>query len=302
VTRRVLVGGTGSGKKAVARALFRRHGLRPLAMDSMKVYRGMDVGTDKPSASDVAACGWGLLDLVGHDEGFSAGRWLEAAVAEAGDDDAPVLIAGGTPLYLRLLVRGMFPGPPASPVLRDELHALWDREGEAALRRELAAVDPEAEARLFPGDRKRLVRALEVARLTGRSLTSWQREETAPALSGRFVVAALRHEPARHHERLHERVRCMFAGGLVEEVEALQARAPFAAEPGRSIGYAEARALLEGRLTREQAEQRTWVRSRQLARRQRIFLASFPEIRWVDVSPGVDLEDVLPAVEAALEL
>ena len=300
--RRVLVGGTASGKKAVAAALHRRHGLTLLSMDSMKVYRGMDIGTDKPPPEAVAELGWRLLDLAGHDESFSSARWVEAAVEVAEAASAPLLFAGGTPLYLRLLLRGLFPGPPADPELRAELEALWEREGEAPLRAELRAVDPVLGERLLPGDRKRIVRALEVHRSTGRALSDWQREETRPPLAGRFEVVALRHPPEHHERRIRARVERMFDDGLTEEVAALQARAPFGPEAGRAIGYEETRAMLAGTMDEAAAKERIAVRTRQLVRKQRMFLASFPEIRWIDVEPGREVSDLADEVARALGL
>lgn len=299
---RVLVGGTGSGKKLLAAALCRRHGLRPLAMDSMKVYRGMDLGTDKPPAQLVAELDWRLLDLVGHDESFSAGRWLAAAEAEVAQAAGPVLFTGGTPLYLRLLLSGLCPTPPGDPQLRSELEARWHTEGEAALRNQLALQDPVLAARLFPGDMKRIVRALEVLLLTGRPLGTWQAEHTQPVIAGRFVVVGLRHARELHAERLARRVERMFAEGLVAEVDGLRRRAPFAPEAARAIGYAETLALLEGHLDEQRAQQRIVQRSRKLARKQGTFLRSFAELRWIDVPPDGDEDALLAAVERALEL
>ncbi len=269
-------------------------------MDSMKVYRGMDIGTDKPPAALVDELGWGLLDLVGHDEIYSAGRWVEDAVRETSLSHQPVLFAGGTPLYLRLLLQGMFPGPPPDVGLREEFEQLWKEQGEAHFRALLAEVDPVLEARLFPGDKKRLMRGLEVHRLTGRPLSDWQKEETRRPIEGRFQAVALRHQAEAHQDRVRERVSAMFQGGLLEEVETLRARADFAPEAGRSIGYAEAMALLDGSMSREDAEERVMIRTRQLVRRQRIFLASFPDLRWVDVAPGEAQESVVDRVQAAL--
>jgi tRNA dimethylallyltransferase len=301
-THRILVGGTASGKKTVAAALAERHGLTVLSMDSMKVYRGMDIGTDKPDAALRERVPFGLLDLCGHDERFSAGRWVEAAVEAVEASGRPVLFAGGTPLYLRLLLRGLFHGPDPDAELRAELERAWDENGEAALREELARVDPEAEARLLPGDRKRIVRALEVARLTGRALTDWQREETRPPLPGRFVVAALRHEAEVHRKRIDDRVEHMLTRGFLDEVSGLSAQAPFAPEPGRSIGYAEALDHLAGRLDREAMLARIAQRTRKLVRKQRTFVASHEEVQWIDVAAGEDVDPVVARVEARLEL
>ena len=299
---RVLVGGTGSGKKQVAAELHRRFGLTLLSMDSMKVYRGMDIGTDKPSAELLAAAPFGLLDLVSHQEGFSAGRWVEAAVAAVEANVTDVLFAGGTPLYLRLLLRGLFPGPPATPSVREQIEQLWEDGGEETVRAELAGVDPESEARLLPGDRRRLVRALEVYRVSGRAMSSWQREETRPPIPGRFVVAALRHEKEAHGERIARRVERMVQRGLVTEVADLLAQGPFAKEPGGSIGYAEAQAHLGGSLDEAGMIERITVRTRQLVRKQRTFLASHDEICWVDVGADEPLEQLTDRVAEALEL
>ncbi|MGQ0552021.1 MAG: tRNA (adenosine(37)-N6)-dimethylallyltransferase MiaA [Planctomycetota bacterium] len=297
---RVLVGATASGKKSVAVELHERHGWPLLSMDSMKVYRGMDVGTDKPSAEQQRRAPFALLDLVGHDESFSAGRWIAAALqAGAGSGGPEVLFAGGTPLYLRLLLAGLCPAPPADPQTRAELEELWEREGEAVVRSQLAAVDAESAARLSPGDRKRVVRALEVARLTGRSLSSWQREHTRPALPGRLAVVVLRRSPADQQQRQQARVERMLATGLIEEVDRLAAAAPFARESGRAIGYAEVLALREGRLTRADLPARIALRTRQMARKQRMHLESLPGLVWVDVSATATVQAVADEVEAA---
>ena len=299
---RVLVGGTASGKKALATALFRRHGLRPLAMDSMKVYRGMDLGTDKPAPAVVAETGYGLIDTVGHHESYSTGRWAEDAAAEVRATDGPVLFTGGTPLYLRALLEGLYDGPPADLALRDELTRQWQERGEAWFRAQLAAVDPELEARLMAGDQKRLLRGLEVFRATGRPLSEWQRDETRPPVPGAFLVVGLRPQVDWHARRCQARARAMFSGGLLDEVRELLERGPFGPEPGRCIGYAEAQSVLAGELDEAAAVERVVIRTRQLVRKQRMFLARFEAIRWVDVGPETTEAGLLADLEQALEL
>jgi tRNA dimethylallyltransferase len=300
VIQRVLVGATASGKKSVAAVLHERYGLRLLSMDSVKVYRGMDIGTDKPDAEFLRTAPFGLLDLVGHDQGFSAGDWLRAARAELAAGDAPALFAGGTPLYLRLLLRGLCPAPPTAPALLRELDGLWEREGEAAVRGALAAGDPALAARLLPGDRKRLLRGLAVLRTTGVPLSVWQAEHTRPVLAGRVVVAALRRPPDEQLARAARRVQRMLAQGLVEEVRALSERAPFAREPARAIGYAEVLALLAGRLEPAALAERMLVRTRQLLRKQRQHLQAFPELTWVDVAADEPMSSVAERVARVL--
>jgi tRNA dimethylallyltransferase len=303
--QRVLVGGTASGKKAVAAELFARHGLPLLSMDSMKVYRGMDIGTDKPDAALRARAPFALLDLVGHDESFSLGRWIAAAAAAAADVERAgggVLFAGGTPLYLRALLLGLCPTPPADPALRAELSAQWEAIGESAVRAQLAAVDAESAARLSPGDRKRILRALEVARLTGRPLSAWQREHTVPVVPGRFLVAALVRAPEDALARQSARAAAMLKRGLIEEVDALAARAPFAPESGRAIGYAEVLAWRAGRLREADLLPTIVTRTRQLQRKQRMFLAALPGITTVPVAVDASLATVVADVERALQL
>jgi tRNA dimethylallyltransferase len=302
VIHRVLVGGTASGKKAIAAALSKRYGLPLLSMDSMKVYRGMDIGTDKPSAAMRRETPFELLDLVGHDEGFSAGRWARAASATVESVGREVLFVGGTPLYLRLLLSGLCPTPPADESLRAELVALWDTRGEAAVRQQLARVDPVSEARLYPGDRKRLVRALEVARLTGRALSSWQLEATEPVVPGEFRVVALSRSREDRWQRVLDRVERMLEDGLSAEVDALAARAPFALEPARAIGYAEVLAVRAGTLSETDMPERIAIRTRQLQRKQRMALRPWPEIRWIDVAPDAEHDDVMRDVVRAFDL
>jgi tRNA dimethylallyltransferase len=298
----VLVGATAGGKKAVALELRRRHGLALLSMDSVKVYRGMDVGTDKPPPAARGETGFRLLDLVRHDERFTAGDWLRAAAGEVERAGGRVLFVGGTPLYLRLLLQGLCPAPPADPALRAELAALWEREGEAEVRRRLAAADPAAAARLLPGDAKRLLRALEVVQLTGVPLTTWQREHTAPVVPGRFRVAALRRAPDDALGRVRRRVGEMLAAGLVAEVEALARVAPFAREPAAAIGYAEALACLAGTLPAAQLPERILVRTRQLLRKQRQHVEQLVPSAWIDVAPGASVDQATGQVERALGL
>ena len=298
----VLVGGTAGGKKSVALELHRRHGLPLLSMDSVKVYRGMDLGTDKPPPGLRGERGFRLLDLVGHDQQFSAGDWLRAAAAEVERVGGPVLIVGGTTLYLRLLLHGLCPAPPADAALRRELSALWERTGEPEGRRRLASADPESAGRLLPGDAKRLLRALEVVELTGVPLSTWQREHTAPVVPGNFRVVALRRSPGDALARARRRVADMLAAGLVAEVEALARSRPFAREPATAIGYAEALDVLAGRLPATDLPERILVRTRRLMRKQRQHLEQLGPFEAIDVEPGMDGARLVEQVERAFEL
>jgi tRNA dimethylallyltransferase len=255
----VLTGPTASGKTALARLVAPRIGAEILAMDSATVYRGMDVGTAKPTAAERAEVPHHLLDLAPASRTFSVADWLRAAEAaerEVEGRGKRPLYVGGTPLYLKALLEGLFEGPPQDEPLRRELAALPDLHGE------LARVDPASAKRLHPNDTKRLVRALEVYRLTGRPISELQGQWGGEGRPARIVWLDPPREVLR--ERIAARARAMLAGGLVEEA----ARLEFSAETRKFIGYEEALAVGAGRMTVEEACARMQARTWTLVRRQ----------------------------------
>jgi len=256
----ILTGPTASGKTAVALLVAEKLGAEILAMDSATVYRGMDVGTAKPTAAERARVPHHLLDIADPAATFSVADWLRAAEAAERDVVArgrKTLYSGGTPLYLKALLEGLFEGPPQNPALRRELEALPD------LHAALSKVDAASAKRLHPNDKKRLVRALEVFRLTGKPIsehqTQWGTAEKRPA---RIVLLDPTREVLR--KRIEARAKAMLAGGLVEEAK----RLVFSPETRKFIGYEEALAVGAGRMKPEEAAakmaSRTWV----LVRRQ----------------------------------
>lgn len=255
----VLTGPTASGKTAVALLVAEMIGAEILAMDSATVYRGMDVGTAKPSPADRARVPHHLLDIADPAATFSVADWLKAAHAAELDvlsRGKKALFAGGTPLYLKALLEGLFEGPAQDPALRREIEALPD------LHAELAKVDPASAKRLHPNDRKRLVRAIEVFRLTGRTISELQTQWGAERRPARIVLL----DPPRDElrQRIVERARGMLAGGLVEESR----RLTLSTETRKFIGYEEARAVADGRMTKEEAATLMAARTWTLVRRQ----------------------------------
>ena len=311
----LLVGPTASGKKRIALEIA--EGLRAdlLALDSMKVYRGMDLGTDKADAGRFA-----LTDLVEPDERFSVGAWVRAAQREVAAIRARrrvPLFVGGTGLYLRALVRGLFEVPEVPAAVREAVIREIDEQGVAAAHARLAATDPGAAARLHPSDRKRIARALEIERATGRTLTAWQETATRRPIDGRCVAVGLRWSRPRLRERIERRVDRMFDAGLVEEVAALRLEGRIGPVAGLAIGYRETVALLEAEAGRggvagapsrldepRLAELRaaivrdTWT----FVRRQDNWFRQFPEITWIDVEadPTAAAPRVAAAFRAAL--
>lgn len=298
----VLTGETAAGKKEVGLALARRLGAEIVGMDSVKVYRGLTIGA---AAADLEARGDVRLHVVGvaePSEPFSVGRWIEAAqnaVSEIERRGARVLFLGGTPLYLRALLLGFFQGPPADPSVRARLEEEADRIGVDALHERLRAIDPDAARRIFRGDFKRISRALEVHALTGRDITSLQREGTVRPFAREVRVVGISVPAEAHRRRIERRVDRMIADGLVAEVKRLVEAGALRGEAAHAIGYREPAAHLRGELSPEQMRAAIVTNTRQLARKQRKWFRRFPEIRWVERAEGETVDAIVERVEAA---
>lgn len=286
----ILSGPTAAGKTALGIGLARRLGAEIVSVDSMAIYTGLDVGTAKPTAEERAAVPHHCIDIVPPAAPFSVARWLaEAAVAveEIRRRGRRILFVGGTPLFLRALRDGLAPLPGDAPEVRRQLAEEAARSGLAALHARLAAVDPEAAARIHPHDAKRIVRALEVIHTTGRPLTeSWREARRAngcPPAAAAFTSQMLVVDLPRHvlYGRIDRRVEQMFACGLIEETRAALDAGGIGATARQAAGYAEAIAVLEGSLTLDHAIAQTKTRTRQLAKRQLTWLRSFEHAVWV---------------------
>lgn len=278
-----LSGPTASGKSSLAIPLARRLGAEIVSVDSMAVYRGLDVGTAKPTPEQREAVPHHLLDVVEAGEAYSVARWLtDAAEALAGcrARGRAILFVGGTPLYLRALRDGLAPLPPADPAIRAALAAEAGRLGPESLHARLATIDPAAASRIHPRDSKRTIRALEVAEMTGRPLS----EAFAPAPDPIFERRLLIVDRPRTalYRRIDLRVGEMFSAGIIAETRAALATSGGIGPTARqAAGYAETIALLEGRLDLAEAVRRTQQRTRQLAKRQLTWLRSFAAATWI---------------------
>ena len=263
--------------------LARELGAEIVSVDSMAVYRGLDVGTAKPTPEQRRAVPHHLLDVVSPAEPYSVARWLGDAAAVVDDCrrwGRKILFVGGTPLYLRALRDGLAEVPGEDPDLRRRLTEEAAAHGSAHLHARLAAVDPATAARLHPNDLKRIIRALEVEQLSGRPLSQAFAPEPHPVFERQFFVLDLPRPVL--YERIDRRVERMFAEGIVEETRAALA-APGGLGPTavQAAGYAEAADLLAGRIDRAEAIRRTQQRTRQLAKRQLTWLRSFEQARWI---------------------
>jgi tRNA dimethylallyltransferase len=274
-----LLGPTASGKSALALRLAEKLPIEIVSVDSALVYRGMNIGTAKPTAAERAAVPHHLIDLVDPDESYSAGRWRDDAVRvclEVIEKGKVPLLVGGTMLYYRALAGGLDALPGADPDLRAQIDAEAARRGWPALHAELAKVDASSAARIKPNDSQRIQRALEVFRLTGAPLSA--RQTAAPAelpfaLKGFALVPSDR---ARLHERIAARFDAMLAAGLVDEVASLKDKFHLEkhAPSMRAVGYRQAFEFLEKRITREEMRERAIAATRQLAKRQMTWLRS----------------------------
>lgn len=280
-----LAGPTATGKTACALELAETLNAEILSMDSMALYRGMDIGTAKPTAAERARVPHHLVDLIDPHEEFSVAEYVERAERLCRDLLArgrTPLFVGGTGLYLRSLLRGVFDGPAADWTFRRELQTRAAREGPQALYRELLAVDRPTALRLHPHDQRRIIRALEVRHVTGRPLSQQQQQTALPEPERPQHVFWLHPDRDWLHTRINQRVEDMVQAGLVQEVQYLLAGArPLSHTARQALGYKEVIEHLEGRSSLEATIQTIQTRTRQFAKRQHTWFRNLEECQEV---------------------
>jgi tRNA dimethylallyltransferase len=292
------MGPTASGKSALALSLAERLGGEIITVDSAQVYRGMDIGTAKPSATDRALAPHHLLDIIDPAQPYSAAAFARDALACVADirrrASVPIL-CGGTMLYFKALTQGLSQLPRADPAIRAELDARAAREGWPALHAELARVDPVTAARLQPADAQRIQRALEVHRLSGQPLSSLQgrREPATAELGAHIAIGLVPHDRAALHDAIALRFQAMLDAGLVDELRTLRRRYALSAElPSmRCVGYRQAWQYLEGAIDIAQLRATGIAATRQLAKRQLTWLRRTPAAFFEPATP--DLPDIV---------
>ena len=301
-----LMGPTASGKTDLAVALHASLPVDIVSVDSVMVYRGMDIGSAKPEPAILARAPHRLVDILDPAEPYSAARFREDALREIRAIHAAgrvPLLVGGTMLYFRALFGGLSALPSADPAVRARLETEAAAQGWPALHARLAEVDPAAAARIHPNDPQRIQRALEVYELTGQPLSRLQSTDAGEPLPYRFVKLAV--APAERsvlHERIARRFRQMLEAGLVEEVEGLYRRGDL--HPGlpsiRAVGYRQVWQYLAGELDREEMVERGIIATRQLAKRQFTWLRSETDVAWFDSLAPDRLSRVLKTAEKAI--
>lgn len=309
-----LVGPTASGKSAVSAEIARRTGALVVSADSMLVYRGMDVGTAKPTAEEREGVDLRCIDIVAPDEAFSAGRWLETAAeafAEAEAAGRDVIVVGGTGFYVSALLHGI-DAPPPNPDRREALDAIAGSEGGAATLREMAeALSPGSTAGIDAANPRRLVRLVEILEAGGAEKFR-ANSGSAPDLTPRdndaappspTPLAGLWFDPEELADRIEKRARAMFDGGALQrETAAIAAAHPTFEQStaGAGIGYAEALALIRGEISESEAIDRVAARTRRLAKKQRTWWRHQYPVEWI---PGPrEAADIPRAAEAVMEV
>jgi len=285
----LLLGTTASGKSAAAMELAPRIDAEIVSVDSMQVYRHMDIGTAKPTITDRAAVPHHLIDIVDPSESMSVARFVgfaDAAISDIRARGKRALIVGGTPLYLMGLMYGLFDGPSADPALRDELRARADREGIAALHAELRTVDPTAADRIHLNDYKRIERAIEVFRLTGLPLSQQQVQWSDGKLRYPAAIVGIARDKEDASKRINVRVRQMIDDGLVEEVERLKQDFDLSEQARQALGYAEILRYLGGELPLSETIEEIKIHTRQFAKHQRTWYRKFPQTQWIEILEG----------------
>lgn len=280
-----VIGPTASGKSALAMRLAERAGAEILCVDSMTVYRGMDVGTAKPSPDERARVRHHLLDAAEPNETFTVARFVEladAAIADARSRRVPLVAVGGTPLYFKALFEGLFEGPGADEELRAKLRA----QGNEDLHARLKQVDPVAAGRIHVNDDKRLIRAIEVYELTGRPISSFQTHWSAEGPPGawRHPVrwVGLQWDRDELNRRINARVKQMLAAGWVEEVRRLLTTyGQLSKTAAEAAGYEQLIAHARGELSLDDAVEQIKIATRQLARRQAKWFRRFRDVTWL---------------------
>lgn len=294
-----IVGPTAVGKTAVALAVAERLAGEIVSADSRQIFRGMDIGTAKPTAAERARVRHHMIDIVDPTESYDASRYAEDAESVIGSLIAggiEPIVVGGTGFYLASLFEGLFEGAGRNDRAREELRARLEREGPEALHRELKGVDPESADRIHPKDAARILRALEVFRSTGRPLTEWHRRGTRP-VQYRAHYVALTMDRGALHARIERRVDAMIGAGLVDEIRRLVAagRLRQGSQAASAVGYRELLPLVAGsggvdRDALAAAVERIKTSTRRYAKRQLTWFSQLPNVSWIDVG-NLDAEE-----------
>jgi tRNA dimethylallyltransferase len=301
----LILGVTASGKSRLAFELASTIGAEIISIDSMKVYRRMDIGTAKPSAARRRQIRYHLIDVVEPNEPFSVEKFLklaEYAVKQINSAQKPVVAVGGTAMYIKAMLYGIFEGPGTNDRIRKKLRSQIDAHGLADLHKKLAEADPDAAQRIHPNDARRIIRALEVFELTGKPISSFQQQFDADNTLRDWKIIGLRRDKADTGTRINQRVKRMLENGFADEVKALLAEdEPLSKQAASAIGYAEIIDHLNGNLRFEEAVEKIKINTRRFAKAQRTWFKTFKNVNWLDIAEDESSQDILSRTMELLE-
>lgn len=301
MTGRILIlGVTAGGKGKLAFELAKKLGAEILSIDSMKVYLRMDIGTAKPSKEIRKEINFHLVDVVEPSESFSVDRFLnlsESAIKEIEAKGKSVVAVGGSAMYIKAMLYGIFEGPGTNEQIRKNLKERIEKESLEQLHKELAVIDPSAADRIHRNDEKRIIRALEVYQLTGKPISAFQQQFDLPAPKAGWKIVGLRREKEEENKRINARVKKMIEAGLVDEVKGLLAEEkPLSLQARSAIGYAEIIDYLAGKETLEKTIEQIKINTRRFAKAQRTWFKQFKNVDWLELSNEIQPQQIIEKI------
>ena len=307
----LILGVTASGKSRLAFDLAESMDAEIISIDSMKVYRRMDIGTAKPSKEIREKVKYHLVDIIEPSESFSVGAFYEQAsesIKQIKARNKQIVAVGGTALYIKSLLFGLFEGAGTDETIRKELRERIQVEGSAKLHLELSEIDPIAAQRINPNDSKRIVRALEVYKLTGKPISSFQKQwdthnsqSNSEQINHGWTIIGIRRDKIDESSRINQRVKKMILSGLVEEVKSLLSEEkPLSKQAECAIGYAEIIDYLHDKTDLKEAAELIKKNTRRLAKGQRTWFKTFRNVHWLDVETDEPYEKILQRTKTLL--
>ena len=308
ITLQILTGPTACDKTEIGFTVAQKIKGEIISADSMLFYRGMDIGTAKPSLDMRELVPHHFIDIVDPWESYSVGRYVddvESLIDAADSKDRKFLIVGGSPLYVKGLVDGIFNGPEADWDIRRELEVLADEKGNQHVHDILQKIDPVKAVELHPNNLRRIIRAIEVYRITGKPVSVLQEQFKLARESYKFKIMCIAREREDIYRRINERVETMFVKGLVDEIQSLLDNSRgLSKQAKQALGYKEVIQYLDGGLTLDDAKEMVKQSTRRFAKRQMTWFRSFPDVQWLETEehegPGPISDEIITLLGANL--
>ncbi len=295
-----LTGATAGGKTAISLRLAELLDAEIISLDSMSIYRDMNIGTAKPTVAQRSIVPHHLIDILDPTETFSVSRYRELAldtIRAIHQRRKQVLFVGGSALFLKAMLRGLFQGPPADWSFREQIEMEATELGDQALHDRLQSFDPLSAHKLHVNDRRRIIRALEVLHLTGKPISHWQMEFDYAHAAAECRVFTIRHPRPILHDRIANRVQFMFANGFLEEVAGLAEKyTNLSRTASQAVGYCEVLEYLAQKRTLAEAQEQTLIRTRRFARHQETWFRGLSECEMIDLTGEPQPEDVAQTI------